>query len=261
MSERVNLFGIELDAVTMRQAVDTITQWTDHGSCRLRFVVTPNVDHTVLLQENKQLRDAYSDAELVLADGWPVVWASRMLKKAVPQRVPGSDLVPNIFSAAKTDNPLRTFLLGAAPGVARRAANKIKNRYQGVNICGTYSPPMGFENDDAENYKIIDLVNRSNAQLLILGLGAPKQELWIHRHRHELQADVAICAGATIDFLAGEKSRAPQWMQQTGLEWAHRILTDPKRLARRYAKDAIVFPQMMLKEWMHPSRRQKTVVG
>jgi N-acetylglucosaminyldiphosphoundecaprenol N-acetyl-beta-D-mannosaminyltransferase len=202
-----------------------------------------------MFQENAALRDAYRDASLVLADGAPVIWASRLLRRALPGRVAGSDLTPAIFAAAKKSRPLRTFLLGAAPGVAKRAAERIEARWPGVQVVGTYSPPLGFEKNDAENAAIVERLNAVSPDLLVIGLGAPKQELWIQRFAPQLKTSVALCVGATIDFLAGEKSRAPKLLQHIGLEWLHRVASEPRRLFRRYARDAWIFPQLVWREW------------
>jgi N-acetylglucosaminyldiphosphoundecaprenol N-acetyl-beta-D-mannosaminyltransferase len=113
---------------------------------------------------------------------------------------------------------------------------------------GTYSPPLGFENDDAETARILIAIAAAAPDLLVVGLGAPKQELWVHRHHRQLSANVALCVGATIDFLAGKKRRSPVWMRRAGLEWAHRVMVEPRRLAGRYARDAWVFPQLVWRE-------------
>ena len=258
-NERISLFGISIDAVRMRDAVRRIDSW-----CRLsledrcRLVVTPNVDHTVMVQSDAGLRKAYDRASMVLADGTPVVLASRILGKALPERVAGSDLVPALFDHATAsladasiavETPLRVFMLGAAPGVAERAKMKIHDRWEGVKVVGTYSPPIGFEHDERANREILAAVADVTPDLLIVGLGAPKQELWTSRHADRLQVKVALCAGATIDFLAGEKSRSPQWMRRVGLEWLHRLASEPGRLARRYGRDAWIFPQLVWRDW------------
>ncbi len=251
----ISLFGMKIDAVNMATAVETVTQWCEEPrqpSCR--YVVTPNVDHAVMFQTNTDLQRSYEGASLVLADGAPVVLASRLLRKALPERVAGSDLVPALFEAASqnsdaTTQPLRVYLLGAGPGVANRAATVIHERWSGVKVVGTLSPPMGFEHDEAENERILKAVAKCQPDLVLIGLGAPKQELWIGRHADRLQAKAALCIGATIDFLAGEKSRSPRWMQKLGLEWVHRVATEPTRLAKRYARDAWVFPQLVWREW------------
>lgn len=233
----------------MDQAVQQIQAWVASGERRCRYVVTPNVDHVVLLQHRDDLRAAYRQAAMILADGAPVIWSSRLLGKPLPCRVAGSDLVPALFDAADEREPLRVHLLGAAPGVADRAAERIHERWPGVQVVGTYSPPLGFEKDDAENDAIIERVNAVQPDVLVLGLGAPKQELWIHRHYQRIQASAALCVGATIDFLAGEKRRAPKWMQSAGIEWLHRVCSEPRRLAGRYARDAWIFPQLFVREW------------
>lgn len=255
MSPVISLFGMKIDAVDMATAVETVTQWcADPREEHCRYVVTPNVDHTVMFQTDTDLQKSYEGAAMVLADGAPVVIASRLLNKALPERVAGSDLVPAMFEAAsqRSDSsakPLRVFLLGAAPGVADRAAKVIHERWSGVEVVGTLSPPLGFEHDEAENEKILHAVAECKPDLVLIGLGAPKQELWIGRHADRLEAKAALCIGATIDFIAGEKSRAPRLLQKLGLEWVHRVATEPTRLAKRYARDAWVFPQLVWREW------------
>ncbi len=251
----ISLFGMKIDDVDMATAVDTVTQWCiEPRELRCRYVVTPNVDHAVMIQTNTGLQESYAGAALVLADGAPVVMASRLLCKALPERVAGSDLVPALFEAAaqrgkNTNQPLRVFLLGAGPGVADRAAKVIHERWPGVKVVGTLSPPLGFEYDEAENERILEAVAECQPDLVLIGLGAPKQELWIGEHANRLQAKAALCIGATIDFIAGEKSRAPRLLQKLGLEWLHRVATEPTRLTERYARDAWVFPQLVWREW------------
>lgn len=253
MTNRIQLFNIDIDPLTLDQALTHIQGWIAHRDGLCHYVVTPNVQHSVLVQEHAGLRAAYTDAGLVLADGFPVVLASRLLRRALPERVAGSDLVPALFASANAARPLRVFLLGAAPGVAERAASRIAQQWPAVETVGVYSPPLGFERDDAENARIVKLVEAASPDVLVVGLGAPKQELWVHRHRQQIAAPVALCVGATIDFLAGEKRRAPRWMQRSGLEWLHRCASEPQRLAKRYARDAVIFPQLVWREWRsHP---------
>jgi len=244
---RVRLFGVVMDALRMPAAVSRIQAWVARPGARCRYVVTPNVDHTVLLRDNVRLQAAYQDADLVLADGWPVVVASRLVGRALPERVAGSDLVPRLFAAAHDE--LRVFLLGAAPGVAQRAAENIHRKWDQVSVVGTYSPPLGFENDQQENQRILQRISQAGPDVLVIGLGAPKQELWVHTHRERIEAKAALCVGATIDFLAGERKRAPVIFQRLGLEWLHRMLSDPRRLVKRYARDAYIFPQLVWQEW------------
>jgi N-acetylglucosaminyldiphosphoundecaprenol N-acetyl-beta-D-mannosaminyltransferase len=256
---KITLFGMSIDSLNMQESVAAVLEWCQSPRQRsCLYVVTPNVDHTVMFQTSPALRDAYADAALVLADGAPVVWASRLLGRRLPERVAGSDLAPALFKRSNAeDRPLRVFLLGAAPGVAERAAVNIAQRWPKVEIVGTLSPPLGFEKNAAENQKIFAAIAAVQPDLVLLGLGAPKQELWIHEHADQVQAKVALCIGATIDFLAGEKSRAPRWMRRVGLEWAHRLLSEPSRLTKRYLHDAWVFPRLVWQDW----RRRETTAG
>jgi N-acetylglucosaminyldiphosphoundecaprenol N-acetyl-beta-D-mannosaminyltransferase len=249
LPRRVELMGVELDPLTMAQAVATVLNWTASSHCDAgcRYVVTPNVDHIVLLQHHEGLQAAYEEADLILADGAPVVWASKLLGRGLPDRIPGSDLTPAIFTAASKDQSLKIYLLGAMPGVAEVAARNIKATWPQVQVTGCYSPPLGFEKSLDENEKILSLIAAAQPDLLIVGVGAPKQELWVHAHRLRIAAKAALCVGATIDFLAGEKARAPKWMRTLGIEWMHRLATEPKRLAGRYARDAWIFPQLVLR--------------
>ncbi|HEX5472974.1 MAG TPA: WecB/TagA/CpsF family glycosyltransferase, partial [Lacipirellulaceae bacterium] len=166
----VNLFGMQISRVTMRQTIDTLLAW-----CRERrgeachYIVTPNTDHAVLYQQRGDLRAAYRDASLVLADGAPIVWTARLLGQPLPERVAGSDLVPKLFAAA--ESRLSVFLLGAAPGVADVAASRIARRWENVNVVGTLSPPVGFEHDPAENERIFSAIAAAAPDLLIVGLG------------------------------------------------------------------------------------------
>ena len=264
---RVRLFGMDLDPLTMPQAVERLLAWTALDDGRCRYVVTPNADHAVRFQENELLRRAYADAGLVLVNGIPLLWAARLLGRPIPERVPGSDLAPALFAAAARrfqagpaadgtlPQPLRIYLLGAAPGVAERAAALVEARWPGVCVVGCHSPPLGFEHSAAENGSILQKVAVAGADVLIVGLGAPKQELWVHAHRERIAAPVALCVGATIDFLAGEKRRAPAWMRRVGLEWLHRLACEPRRLAKRYLRDAIRLPGLLIRELLQGASR------
>ncbi len=255
MQERDKLFGVDIDAIRMPQAVSRLMDWihTDETPSH-HYVVTPNVDHTVMLQEDQSFRAAYDEADLILADGMPVVLASRLLRKPLPERVTGADLVPALFEAATEERPVTAYLLGAMPGVAETAAEKIEQKWASVRIVGTYSPPFGFENDDEENAAILERIREAKPDVLVVGLGAPKQELWVHKHREQITAKISLCVGATIDFLAGNTPRAPRWMQRVGMEWMFRVLSEPRRLFKRYARDAWLFPRIVWREWRTPAR-------
>jgi len=250
MSIKRHLFGIKIDAIRMNEAVASLRAWINEGSSECRYVVTPNVDHTVLLQENEDLVKSYEEAHLILADGHPIVWASRLLRQPLPERVAGSELVPALFDSYNDGKggKLKVFLLGAMPGVGAIAAANIKKQWDHVETVGVYSPPFGFEKDPEENNYILGRIALTRPDVVIVGLGAPKQEIWVNNHFEQMNARAALCVGATIDFLAGEQKRAPVWMQKGGVEWLHRMCSQPKRLVKRYAKDAWIFPQLVWRQ-------------
>lgn len=251
MEKIANLFGIKINALSRREVTDVLVSWLQGQESSCRYVVTPNVDHIVMLNARADFREAYKAASLTVVDGKPVVAAARLLGKPVPETVTGSDLVPAIFQrvADTWQKDLKVFLLGAGPGVAERAARTIHETWAHVRVVGVYSPPFGFERDPQECQRICDLIAESGAELLVLGLGAPKQELWVHLHAARLPVKVALCVGATIDFIAGEKMRAPMWMQRLALEWLYRIWLEPRRLFMRYFRGALIFPGLVFREY------------
>jgi N-acetylglucosaminyldiphosphoundecaprenol N-acetyl-beta-D-mannosaminyltransferase len=246
--ERVTLFGVTIDNVSAAEAVERVRELLEDGS--QHYVTTPNTDHVVRLQKDTALRQAHAEASLVLADGWPVVQACRILGRPLKGRVTGADLLPNVCEmAAKSARSL--YILGGMDGVAERAAHNLRARYPGLRIAGTYSPPFGFERDAEECRRIVERIDRARPDLLAIGLGCPKQELWIAKHRHEMQFGVALCIGAAIDFAAGNLSRAPQWMQHNGLEWLYRLAQEPGRLWKRYLVDDMAFARVVAREWFN----------
>lgn len=244
-----HLFGIRFDAITQREAVGKILAWAVQRDAGCRYVVTPNVDHVVKLETDDRFRQAYDRASLIVVDGKPVRLASRLLGKPLPETIPGSELCPAILRGAERLGRLKVFLLGAAPGVAEKAALAIHKAWPWVDVVGTYSPVYGFSSGAADSDVAIERINAANPDLLIIGLGAPKQEVWIHQVCSRLKVGVAICAGATIDFLAGQKARAPRWCQNMGLEWLHRAMSEPRRLVPRYWHDLRAFPRIVYQEW------------
>src|SRR4051794_13812082 len=179
--ETVRLFGIDLHPVTMDAAINRVMDWLRHADA-CKYVVTPNVDHVVNLQADAAMRKAYAGASLVLADGWPVVVASRWLGKPLPERVPGSDLVPSLLNAGQELPGFRVFLLGGAPGTGELAARQIAKRWPRVCVAGIASPTNGFELNDAATDEVIMTVNQAAPHLLVVGLGAPRQEIWLSRN-------------------------------------------------------------------------------
>lgn len=239
------MLGVRVDVLSLDEATTRVLELIAEPAETCRYVVTPNLDHAVLLDDSAPFRAAYADAALSLADGTPLLWAARLDGQRLPERVAGSDLGPRVL--ASVPGGTRVFLLGGSEEASSRAAENVAQNYPNVKLVGRASPPFGFERDPSISAALVAEVRQSGAELVIVGLGAPKQELWVHAHRRELGGTVALCIGATIDFLAGTKRRAPRWMQKSGLEWLHRAASEPRRLALRYAKDALALPRLWFK--------------
>jgi N-acetylglucosaminyldiphosphoundecaprenol N-acetyl-beta-D-mannosaminyltransferase len=214
------------------------------------LVVTPNADQVVNLERDTALQAAYARADLVVPDGMPVVWASRLLGTPAKERVTGSDLMPRLCALAARRG-LKVFLLGGAEGVAQRAAANLAGANLGLEIAGTLSPPPGFERDDVQNAAIVQAIRSSGADLVFVCFGSPKQEVWIHRHLALFDRGVFLGVGAAIDFCAGTVKRAPPWMQRSGLEWLYRLAHEPRRLIGRYTKDLYFFVLVARQVWQH----------
>lgn len=223
--ERVRIGCLEVDRVTCAEALDAVDWLIDLGAGGAIF--TPNVDHVVLAEEDARFREAYGRASLSLADGMPVVWASRLLGYALPEKVSGSDFVPRLMERA-AERGLRVYLLGGGPGAAERAAEILRGR--GVAVCGFDAPIV---RDGTRLSPIVERIEEACPDIVLVGLGAPKQELLIDAVRNRAPA-VYVACGATIDFIAGNVKRAPRWMSASGLEWFYRLCREPRRLWRRY---------------------------
>ncbi|WP_415299036.1 WecB/TagA/CpsF family glycosyltransferase [Clostridium perfringens] len=231
---RVTFLNIEVDNLTMDEAIDTAEKLILKKEPS--YVVTPNVDHIVKLETDKEFQEVYKNADLILTDGMPLIWISKMKGNPIKEKISGSDFFPKLCErAAKKGYSL--FLLGAAEGVASKAAENLKEKYNGLNIVGTYSPSYGFEKKDEEIKEIIKIINDVKPDILAVGLGAPKQEKFLYKYRNELNVPISLAIGASIDFEAGNINRAPKWMQNCGLEWFYRLCKEPKRMFRRYIVD------------------------
>lgn len=224
----------EIDNLTMSEALEAIDKLILEN--RNAFVVTPNVDHIVQLEKGGELCEVYKNANLILADGKPLIWISKWYGTPIKEKISGSDLFPLLCEHAVKRN-YRIFFLGAAKGVAAKAAKNLSKRYPGLQIVGTYSPPMGFEKNTSELLNIEKKIKRVAPHILIVGLGCPKQELFIFHNRERLNVPISLGLGASLDFEAGNIRRAPKWMSDYGFEWLFRIFQDPKRLIKRYLFD------------------------
>lgn len=254
--DRLRLGGLEVDRVSFGGALDRIHGLVSAG--RGGLVFTPNVDHVVLAERHPEFREAYAAAALSLADGTPIVWAARLLGRPLPERVAGSDLVWPLAERAAAAG-WRVYLLGAGPGVAAEAAARLRLRL-GLQVVGADSPRIRLDGPD-DSAAALERVREARPHLLLVGLGAPKQEIWLHRHRADLQGVVSLGVGAGLDFLAGRLPRAPRWMSQAGLEWLFRLGREPRRLWRRYLVDDPRFLAVLWRAWRARPPRQSAPEG
>ena len=243
-ADRFLLGGVPVDRVTAAEALDRIEALVAAG--RGGAVFTPNVDHVVLASRDPELARAYGAVDVSLADGMPVVWASRLLGTPLPEKVSGSDLVLPLAERA-AQRGWRTYLLGGAPGVAEEAARRLQARFPGLVLAGTDAPRVTLE-ADAEGDHALARLAAARPQLVLVALGAPKQEVWIHRHRAALGPAVAVGVGAALDFVAGRVRRAPRWVSRAGLEWLWRLGREPRRLWRRYLVQDPAFAAILWRE-------------
>lgn len=221
----INILGVEVDRITFRDAVDKAEALVKGQGTSMIF--TPNPEIIMCAKDDSEMRDILNSAELCTADGIGVVYASKILKSPVPERVAGFDLVCALLERlAKSGEGV--FLFGAKPGVAEAAKAKMEEKYPGINIAGCNDGYFKTE-DEA---KIVEKINSSGAKLLLVCLGAPKQEKWIAKHRAELDVNLCMGVGGTLDVFAGTAKRAPKIFIKLNLEWAYRLMKNPSRIGR-----------------------------
>lgn len=254
-SARIDLLGMPFDVVTFDQTLERLMALS--RGARPAYVVTANVDHVVRFVREPSVRPLYRQADLVVADGTPVIWASRFLSTPLPHRVAGSDLTPALCQRAAEEGR-SMFFLGGAPGAANAAAEVLRRRHPKLNIVGTFCPDYGFEKDERKLAETVRVVREAKPDILLVGLGSPKQENWIAANKDACGAKLSIGVGVTFSFIAGHVKRAPRWMQRLGLEWLHRLMQEPGRLWRRYLIEDTAFLGMVLKCYLFgtPSARK-----
>ncbi|MDB9510096.1 WecB/TagA/CpsF family glycosyltransferase [Kamptonema animale CS-326] len=212
-------------------------------------VFTTNVDHLMKLQKDRAFFQAYQGANYRVCDSKIVMYASKFLGSPLQEKISGSDFFPAFYNYYKDDKDVTIFLLGAAEGVAEKAMLEINAKVGRNIVIASHSPSFGFENNVEECHKIIDLIKQSGATVLAIGVGSPKQEIWIHQYKEQLKnIKVFLGIGATIDFEAGCRNRAPKWMSEVGLEWFHRLLSEPQRLWKRYLLEGLPFFWLILQQ-------------
>ena len=231
---RMQFMNSYVDNVTKEEAITYIEKCIIMR--KIGHVITPNVDQIIRIEYDKYFRKICENAELLLVDGTPLIWISKWYKKPIKEKICGSDLVPDLCNLA-AQKGYSIFLLGAAEGVAAKAAVNLKKKNPGLKIAGVYSPPYGFEKDKSEIEKINRMLFESKADMLFAGMGVPKQDIFIYENMNKYQIPMSFSIGATIDFEAGIQKRAPKWINQLGMEWLYRLVHDPKRMFKRYIID------------------------
>jgi N-acetylglucosaminyldiphosphoundecaprenol N-acetyl-beta-D-mannosaminyltransferase len=246
---------IWIDSVDFPEALGHICWMVESGQGGSVF--TPNVDHVVTAETDARFREAYAATSLSLADGKPLLWASRLLGSPLPAKVSGSDLVWPLMEQAAARR-WRVYLLGGAPGVAAEAAEVLR-RDLGVIVVGVDASRVSLEPPADGVDPVADRVRAAHPDLLLVALGAPKQELWIHRNRERIGPAVALGIGASLDFVAGRVRRAPRWMSEAGLEWTFRLAQEPRRMAVRYLWKDPRFLLILAREIAGPRARRVRV--
>jgi N-acetylglucosaminyldiphosphoundecaprenol N-acetyl-beta-D-mannosaminyltransferase len=242
-TRRVRMMGARIAAMTEAEAVRTIIDAASAN--RGHWTITANLDHLRRYRDDRVARDLINEADLVLADGAPLIWASRLAGAALPERVAGSNIIWSISEAA-SDNHLSVFLLGGNPGAADRAAQVLQEQYAGLNVVGTLCPRVGFETAEEELERLQREIEEAAPQIVFVGLGFPKQDLLIRRLRRLLPYTSFIGVGISLSFVAGDVSRAPSWTHRLCLEWLYRLFQEPRRLGRRYLVEGIPFALWLL---------------
>ncbi|WP_433300832.1 WecB/TagA/CpsF family glycosyltransferase [Actinoplanes sp. CA-030573] len=233
--DRVDLDGTGIDRITEAEVVAVVRDALDHG--RGGRIITPNIDILRRAQTDPEARAHLADADLIVADGMPLIWASRLGGTPLPERVAGSSLIWSLSAGLARDHR-SIFVVGGAPATdgAARAADRLERECPGLRIAGTLCPDFGFDRNPTTYEEVCAKVIDAAPDLVFVGLGFPKQERMIARLRAGLARSWFIGCGAAVNFVAGDVARAPRWMQRTGLEWAHRLGVEPRRLAGRYLR-------------------------
>lgn len=240
ISKRIQILDVGIDNFAVDEFLDNLSRGV---------VFTPNVDHLMRLQKDREFAKAYDVADFRVCDSQILMYASKFLGTPIRAKISGADLFP-LFCEHHRDNPhIKIFLLGGAEGVPQLAQKRINHRIGRDIIVAAHAPSYGFEKSEAECERILQMIRQSSANVLIVGVGAPKQEKWIAKYHEQLpEIDIFMGVGAAIDFEAGNKLRSPKWMSELGLEWLHRLFSEPKRLWRRYLLQDLPFFWLLVKQ-------------
>jgi N-acetylglucosaminyldiphosphoundecaprenol N-acetyl-beta-D-mannosaminyltransferase len=241
--EPIWIWGVPFWPYTLQETVQSVAALVEKK--KPSFFITANVHYSMLTEENPDLREVNKAASFVVADGAPLVWASRLGLSPLPERVAGSDLIFNLSRMASCEN-YRLFLAGGAPGVAEEAACKLVARYPNLMVVGTATPSFR-EAYEPDYSRLKSQIHDTRPDILIIAATMPFGERWLAAHIADLGVPVSVNLGAALDFAAGRITRAPRWMQRVGLEWAFRLMLEPRRLFSRYSRNALFIARMLIR--------------
>ncbi len=242
---RVRLLGLDFTACGMDALLDAAMS---HARNREpAAVVFLNTDVVVKAETDALLREMVGKAEYVLADGMPLIWISKLLRRPLPEKVSGSDFVPRLCARAAEEGR-SVFFAGGSGESVQKACARLRQQYPALRVDGC-SPPMGFERDPGQVEAVCRAIRAAQPDILVACLGCPKQEKFVYENRERYGVPVSVCAGATVDFLSGAVRRCPAWMSRCGLEWFYRFLQEPRRLFRRYFVEDMQILRLILKYW------------
>ena len=250
----VTIWQVPFAPFSMAETVKGIGDLIEAG--RPSYVITANTHYVMLTNQNPDVQVINAKAAFIIADGAPLVWASRWIGSPLPERVAGSDLVFEL-SAESARKGYRLFFVGGAKGVAEEAARRLREMYPGLQVVGTECPDL-HEATQEEKATLIDRIRAARPHILLVAFGQPKGERWIYRHLEELGVPVSIQVGASLDFAAGRSHRAPRWMQRFGLEWMFRLGLEPRRLCGRYVRNAWFIACAVARDTRQMTGRKRT---
>lgn len=249
--DRCTVWDVPFDCVDLQGAVDRIDELIQRGTPS--YVITANLNYVMLHACEEDVPELTYDADLILADGQPIVWRSKLGKNALPERVAGSQMIYDLAQRG-SQKGWSIYFLGGEEGVAEKCAKELVKHYPGIRIAGIESPPFR-QLTESEQHEQDERIRDSGADLLLVAFGQPKGERWIHANYRRLGVPVSIQLGASFDFIAGTAKRAPVIWQKIGMEWMYRMLSDPKRLIPRYTANACFLAKALGKDWKETVKR------
>lgn len=243
ISQKTSLFHLKFNSYSPNEILSIMHERIENRKQSL--IVPVNVDMLRLSYYNTEFKDIINDSTISIIDGKPLIWLAKIYKKKLKYKISGSDLIYPVLELCN-DNNYSILIVGGKEEVAAQACVNIKNKYKNIRFAKYYAPKFGFEKNDVLIKETIKNINIINANVVLLCLGAPKQELFYNSNKNFLANSIYICSGATVDFLANSIKRAPKWMSNCGLEWLYRLLKEPKRLFRRYLLDLLFIPKIIV---------------